>query len=87
MTYEVIITKSALKGLKFLQKGTRKKIMELLVYLKEHPIPAHRYDVKKLKGTENTYRIRIGKYRVIYGIEGETVQILAVSHRKSAYKR
>ncbi|YAG10111.1 Plasmid stabilization protein [Nostoc sp. DSM 114167] len=44
--------------------------------------------VKKLKGKENAYRIRIGDYRVIYDIFDDllVVNVVEVGHRKNIYK-
>lgn len=44
--------------------------------------------VKKLQGEENTYRIRIGDYRVIYDIFDDIllVKIIDVVHRSKVYK-
>ncbi len=44
--------------------------------------------VKKLQGEENTYRIRIGDYRVIYDIFDDIllVKIIDVGHRSKVYK-
>ncbi|KAA6304604.1 Toxin RelG, partial [termite gut metagenome] len=39
-------------------------------------------------GFENSYRIRVGMYRIIYTIEDEilTVEVVKVDHRNSVYK-
>ncbi|MEH2047734.1 type II toxin-antitoxin system RelE family toxin [Nostoc sp.] len=44
--------------------------------------------VIKLKGEENTYRIRVGDYRVIYDIFDDllVVNVVEVGHRKNIYK-
>lgn len=44
--------------------------------------------VKKLQGEENTYRIRVGDYRVIYDIFDHIllVKIVDVGHRSQVYK-
>ncbi|WP_414518967.1 type II toxin-antitoxin system RelE family toxin [Nostoc sp. PCC 9305] len=44
--------------------------------------------VKKLKGKENAYRIRIGDYRIIYDIFDDllVVNVVEVGHRKNIYK-
>jgi mRNA interferase RelE/StbE len=41
----------------------------------------------KLQGEENTYRIRVGQYRVVYEIDDEhrIVLITRVRHRRDAY--
>lgn len=43
---------------------------------------------KKMSGKENTYRTRVGKYRIIYEIYDEKVYVLVVNvdHRKDAYR-
>jgi mRNA interferase RelE/StbE len=35
---------------------------------------------------KDVFSTRIGKYRVLYRIEGEKIILLAVGHRKSVYK-
>ncbi len=44
--------------------------------------------VKKLKGEENSYRIRVGDYRVIYDIFDDVllVSVVSVGHRSEVYK-
>lgn len=66
----------------FLKK--KKKIIEAIKLLVDTPRPS---GVKKLKGYEQTYRIRIGDYRVIYQIKDQEMLILILDsiHRKDAY--
>ncbi|RLE92294.1 MAG: hypothetical protein DRJ55_04680 [Thermoprotei archaeon] len=45
------------------------RLIELFKILKSNPIPYKKYDVAKLKGYRNTYRIRLGKLRVIYEVD------------------
>lgn len=42
-------------------------------------------DVKKLQGYKGTYRLRVGKYRIIYSTDTETITIKAVLPRGAAY--
>jgi mRNA interferase RelE/StbE len=44
--------------------------------------------VKKLKGEENAWRIRVADYRVIYTIEDiiEIIEIQRIRHRKDVYR-
>jgi mRNA-degrading endonuclease RelE of RelBE toxin-antitoxin system len=42
-------------------------------------------NLKKLKGYENAYRIRIGDYRIGIIFDGETVMFQRVLHRKDIY--
>ncbi len=43
-------------------------------------------DIKKLKGDDRYYRIRIGDYRVGLILEGETVACVRFLHRKDIYR-
>ena len=45
-----------------------------------------RLDIKKLKGTRNHYRIRVGNYRILLVIESEMAYVYDISHRESVYK-
>jgi len=45
-------------------KLKEKRIEDVLEILKIDPIPARLYDVKKLIGLKDTFRIRIGKIRL-----------------------
>lgn len=53
--------------------------------LADNPFPVQS---RKMKGSETSYRLRIGDYRVIYQVdtENKAVVIYHVRHRKNAYK-
>lgn len=53
--------------------------------LASDPFP---HGARKLSGSEHTYRIRMGDYRMIYNVlEKESrVEISRVRHRKDAYR-
>jgi mRNA interferase RelE/StbE len=42
--------------------------------------------VKKLRGGENHYRIRVGDYRIGLQVRGEILTIFRCLHRKDIYK-
>jgi mRNA-degrading endonuclease RelE of RelBE toxin-antitoxin system len=43
-------------------------------------------DIKKLEGTQNEYRCRIGKIRIKYRNDGQQIIILDVDYRGNIYK-
>lgn len=43
-------------------------------------------DVKKLKGFQNAYRIRIGKYRLGFYFDGEVIELARFAKREVIYK-
>ncbi|MBD2653590.1 type II toxin-antitoxin system RelE/ParE family toxin [Synechocystis sp. FACHB-383] len=43
-------------------------------------------NVKKLKGEDNAYRIRLGDYRIGFYIQNESVILARVIHRREFYR-
>ncbi|TAN44551.1 MAG: type II toxin-antitoxin system RelE/ParE family toxin [Nitrospirae bacterium] len=43
-------------------------------------------DLKPIQGEENTYRIRIGKYRILFEIIQSTVLVMRIGSRGDVYK-
>jgi mRNA interferase RelE/StbE len=62
------------------------RILDVIESLAENPFPIQS---RKMKGSESSYRLRVGDYRVIYQVdtENKVVTIYHVRHRKDAYKR
>lgn len=84
MSYQVIIPKRVQKQLNNFPQKVRSRLLADIHLLRDNPRPD---GVKKLKSYENTYRIRIGNYRVIYEIKDLEMIVLVLSsvHRKDAY--
>ena len=84
MTYRIIIPKLVQKQLNDLPQKQRERLISAIRLLADEPRPS---GVKKLKGYDKTYRIRVGDYRIIYKIEDQEKLILVLSsiHRKDAY--
>jgi mRNA interferase RelE/StbE len=43
-------------------------------------------NLKKLKGDDNTYRIRVGDYRIGFFLEDDTITFARVLHRREFYR-
>ncbi len=84
---EIRLSKQAQKILQALQRQDRQRIIETLEELRETPFPAHT-DIKKIKGMADTYRIRIGRYRVIYHIDWEenVIYVMKIDKRSRVYR-
>lgn len=83
--YTIEVKRSAQKELSAIPKNFQEKIISAIDALAENPRPE---GVKKLKLSQNLWRIRVGDYRVIYEIE-DSLQILEVQkigHRKDIYR-
>lgn len=85
--YTVEFTKSAEKEFLRLPKKVRERFAEAFKLLSISPY-SELLKIKKLKGTDDAYRIRIGEYRLIYKIEQQvlTVLVIKVGHRREVYR-
>jgi mRNA interferase RelE/StbE len=86
-TYEIVFKKSALKELQSLPQKIQQKIIDATTLLSANPY-TDLLQIKKLKGAESLYRIRIQDYRVIYHIENSIIKItvIKIGHRKEVYE-
>lgn len=73
--YEVRITPTALKQLARVPKAARSRIDAHLLTLAENPRPQ---GVKKLEGSDDLYRIRVGDCRVLYYVRDAVLLVLVV---------
>jgi mRNA interferase RelE/StbE len=82
--YAVVFARSARRELDKLPEQVVDRIFPRIESLRENPRP---HGCRKIKGSENLWRIRVGDYRVIYSIEDRRrlVDIIAVRHRSDAY--
>ncbi len=84
MSYTVQVSDSADRSLNRLPKDIYLRVREKLAILKEEPRPP---GAIKLKG-EPAWRIRVGKYRIVYEIDDKRrlITISAVGHRREIYR-
>jgi len=83
--YEVSLKYSAEQDLRNIDHQYIPKIIQVIESLKDNPFPLQS---RKLRGSENFYRIRIGNYRIIYKVDVKEKMIIIfyIRHRKDAYK-
>lgn len=81
--YRVFTESRAERDLNILERSVRERIVERLLKLQDNP----RVNAKKLKGSKNAWRIRVGDWRVIYEIDDarKEVMVYRVKHRSTAY--
>ena len=83
--YTVTFTRSARRELEALNAG----LVARLVRRIEAPATNPRLSrCRKLRGTNNLWRIRVGDYRVIYAVSDDErlVDVRVVQHRSDAYE-
>jgi mRNA interferase RelE/StbE len=83
-SYKVFIKPSAVKELEGIPLKDRRRLARRIESLAEDPRPR---GCEKLSSQER-YRIRQGPYRVVYGIEDDSLVVLVVriAHRRGAYR-
>ncbi|NKB24638.1 MAG: type II toxin-antitoxin system mRNA interferase toxin, RelE/StbE family [Kiritimatiellae bacterium] len=83
--YKIEWRKSTKKDLRKISSIDILRIISAVEVLSKNPYPQ---GVRKLSGSESTYRIRIGNYRVIYEVFEHTIviEIQRVRHRKDVYQ-
>jgi len=84
--YKIEISSSAEKALKKIPKKDIVKVIQAIRQLAISPFPE---GSRKLKGEDNSYRIRQGKYRIIYEVLNKKliILVLKIGHRKDVYKK
>ena len=86
MPYFVAITPAAGRDLKKLTQPIRERILLALAELKIEPRP---HGAIKLTRSIDTYRIRVGDYRVLYEIHDDRLLVLVLhaGHRRDVYRK
>ena len=82
--YNIFFKKSVWKDFESIPKKDLKKIMKAIESLGKDPRPS---GCRKLSAQER-YRLRQGRYRIIYSIQDDalTIWIVKVGHRKDIYR-
>lgn len=84
MGYALEFTTSAVRELQSLDKQVKRRITLKITSLFDDPFPG---GVKKMRGLQDHFRIRIGDYRVVYRVDGKRVVIviIRVGRRREIY--
>ena len=84
-SYKIEFSRSAEKDLRRLDRQIIPRILAAIENLSENPRP---HGSVKLGGSDSSYRIRVGDYRVIYTVFDTLliVDIERVRHRKEVYQ-
>jgi mRNA interferase RelE/StbE len=83
--YAVEFAASALREFKALERAMQRRIATRIDELAGKPFPP---GSKKLTGSPDHYRIRVGDFRVIYKVDGKrlVILVLKIGHRREVYR-
>jgi mRNA interferase RelE/StbE len=84
-SYRVEWKNTALRELKQLDRQVLQRLVTAAEGIASDPRPV---GARKLTGSDHTYRIRVGDYRIVYEISDDDglVEIVRVRHRRDAYR-
>ena len=82
--YKIFFKRSVEKDFESIPRKDLKRILDRIKALADDPRPA---GCEKLTGQER-YRVRQGKYRIVYSIQDNelTIWVVKVGHRKDVYR-
>ena len=85
MAYSVQFSPAASRQFRRLTRALQERLQQGIDGLETEPRPS---GVVKLKGESDTYRLRLGDYRVIYEIHDTVLRVLVlrVGHRREVYR-
>jgi mRNA interferase RelE/StbE len=81
MRYRLLLAIEAREQLRMLTGENRRNVGHRLDALQNDL----RGDVRKLNGREAKYRLRVGRFRVLFTLEQDLIFVYAVKDRKEAY--
>ena len=84
-TYDVEVSRTAEKQLKAVPREYRRRLAEAILALARDPRPR---GSRKLTGYDDVFRVRVGRYRILYSISDREliIIVLKVGHRQNVYQ-
>ncbi len=85
---KVSFKKTFIKDFENLPSGIKEKVKEICLFIfpKIKNLTETDCDLKKIKGFEEYYRIRVGNHRIGFKKQGSEVIFMRVLHRKDIYR-
>lgn len=83
--YRIVFAGSSKKDLDKLDRVVRQRIAKKLQYFLEQEDPLI-YARQLIHPSIGDYRFRVGHYRVVFDVVGDTLQVLSVKHRGDVYR-
>jgi mRNA interferase RelE/StbE len=85
MSHTILFTKEARKDLEKVDETVKRQLYKKFVYFKD--VADIKTVAKKLHNHEGgEYRLRAGNFRIIFDLDGRTIVVLRVQHRKDVYR-
>ena len=85
MAYYIDFAPAAERAFLRLSPDIQKRLVPRIDALAEDPRP---HNARMLQGEKDTYRLRVGDYRIVYRVEDEAeyVYVTLIGHRSNVYR-
>jgi len=85
MSYSITFSTAAARSFRKLPRDIQTRIAPAIDALMQEPRPA---GCEKISGIADTYRIRVGNYRILYEIHDRMliIRVVDVGHRREIYR-
>ena len=84
--FRVVFSHRGKKDLNSLSDDEFDRIIDGCKRLEDNPVPDGKH-VKKLRGYQDLYRLRVGDYRIVFGCKGSDVNIVTIVTRQEFGKK
>ena len=86
-SYKIFLHRKAERDVQRLPNKVLNRFEELMADLHIDPVPWEKWDLKYMVNLDDTYRVRIGDYHVVYWVNTDLheIVILRVARRESVY--
>ena len=83
--YEIEISRTAERQLRRLPRADRVRVVQAMLALANNPFPR---GARKLSGHDDVFRVRAGRYRILYSVAGRAlvIAVLKIGHRRDVYR-
>ena len=83
--YTVVIDQAAQKSMRRLPRDLQERLGRAILVLETNPRPNNS---RQLEGFRNTYRLRVGDWRIIYTVEDDrlVITVIRVGSRGDIYR-
>lgn len=83
MKYKIVFAEQSVKDLKKIDVNVKKRILDKVLKFSKSPLE---HAVKLINSSLGEYRFRVGDYRVIFDVRGDTILVLRIGHRREIYR-
>lgn len=87
-SYRLEFKQSAAREFKRLPRRVKERVEDVLRLLAVSPY-SEQLGVRKIRGSQDLFRVRVGDYRVVYEVRASvlTVTVIRIGHRREVYRR